>query len=446
MNIKTMAIRSHYWYSILIPRRGLQKHIVPTVLIATLTLGFGPEACKDQFQVNPTVDHRDEEGALGGHPGYGGWVAVWEHWENGVAGSDVDGQRFDPTGAAQGSVFQVNTSSGRDGSPAVAMNSTGDFVVVWADDDSEEICARKYQADGTALTGELVVATSGDFIRTSPAVAIAAGGEFMVVWEERVVDPDEGALDSDIWARYYNASATGSGEIMVNITTVGNQNEPTIAALDGGGWMIAWESGNNVLGRRYTAAGSSVTSELTLNSHTTGAQTEPNLTELPGGGYAAVWRGPGFGADTDGIQLREYSAADAASGPEIQVNTFTTSWQGRPSVDADVGGDLIVVWESDGSPEGDADDSSIQGRMYYANGNPHLQQFQVNTTATGAQREPVVAFIYELGFPSVAAVALWTDYEEPDPETVTQDVQAKIYDISKVIFADDFETGDTSYW
>ena len=36
--------------------------------------------------------------------------------------------------------------------------------------------------------------------------------------------------------------------------------------------------------------------------------------------------------------------------------------------------------------------------------------------------------------------------DEPDPETVTQDVQAKIYDISLVIFADDFETGDTSYW
>ena len=83
---------------------------------------------------------------------------------------------------------------------------------------------------------------------------------------------------------------------------------------------------------------------------------------------------------------------------------------------------------------------------YRADGSPHLQQFQVNTTATGAQNDPAVALFYGTEFPSILAVALWTDYDEPDPETVLQDVQAKIYDISVVIFGDDFETGDTSYW
>jgi len=425
--------------------RGLRSHVVPVLMIAFLALGIGPEACRDQFQVNPTVDHRDEEGELGSHPGYGGFVAVWEHWENGVAGSDVQGQRFDGAGNGQG-VFRVNSSSGRDGSPAVAMNSAGDFVVAWVDDDSEEICARKYQVDGTALTGELVVAGSGDFIRSLPAVAMAAGGEFMVTWEERVVDPDEGALDADVWARHYNASAVASSEMVVNITASGEQTVPTIAALDGGGWMIAWESGNNILGRRFAAAGSSVTGELTLNSQTTGSQAEPNLSELPGGGYVVAWRGPGFGTDDDGIQVREFSSGDVATGAEIQINSFTTSWQAQPSVDADSEGNLIVVWESDGSPEGDSDDSSIQGRIYLADGTRHLQQFQVNTTTTGAQIEPSTGFIADYGFPAMGAVVLWNDLDEPDPETTVKDVQAKIYDLSRVIFADDFETGDTSYW
>lgn len=428
------------------PKRAVPTRLFAILVLAGLTVGTGPTACQDQFQVNPTVDHRDEEGALGAAPGYGGWVAVWEHWENGVPGSDVEGQRFDPGGSAQGSVFQVNSSSGMDGSPDAAMNSSGSFVVVWADDNTEEICARKYDADGVALTGELVVAASGDFIRTNPAVAMASGGDFMVVWEERVVDPDDGALDSDVWARYYNASAVGSSEMVVNLTTANDQGHPTVAALDGGGWIIAWASGNNVIGRRYTAAGSSVTAELTLNSQTSGAQGEPHVAERPGGGYAAVWRGQGFGSDTDGIQLRVFSAADAAAGPELQINSYTDSWQSDPHIDSDTGGNLFVVWQSGGSPGDDSDSGSIQGRIYLSDGTPHLQQFQVNTTATGDQREPAVSFIYDLGFPSVAAVALWSDYDEPDPETVVQDVQAKIYDISDVIFADDFETGDTTYW
>jgi len=318
--------------------------------------------------------------------------------------------------------------------------------VAWVDDDSEAVCARLYQADGTAVTGELVVAASGDFIRTLPAVAMAAGREFMVTWEERVVDPDEGALDADVWARFYDAATVASSEMMVNITTSNEQTGPTIAALDGGGWMIAWESGTNIVGRRLTAGGSPVTGELTLNSQTSGSQSEPNLAELPGGGYAVVWRGTGFGTDDDGIQLRTFTSDDTPTGPEIEINSFTTSWQAEPSVDADSAGNLIVVWESGGSPEGDSDDSSIQGRIYFADGSPHLQQFQVNTVATGAQHEPSAGFIADFGFPAIGAVALWTDYDEPDPETVVQDVQAKIYDLSIVIFADDFETGDTSYW
>ena len=445
MNNLLKGNRSHYWASVLKHHLGLRSPVVPVLIIASLTLGFGPEACRDQFQVNPTVDHRDEEGELGSHHLYGGFVAVWEHWENGVAGSDVEGQRFDGLGNAQG-VFQVNTSSGRDGSPAVAMNSAGDFVVAWVDDDSEEVCARMYLADGTPLTGELVVAASGDFIRTLPAVAMATGRNFMVTWEERVVDADEGALDADVWARYHDAATGACSEMMVNITTSGEQTEPTIAALDGGGWMIAWESETNIVGRRFAAAGSSVTGELTLNSQTTGSQNDPNLAELPGGGYAVVWRGPGFGTDDDGIQLRTFASDDTATGPEIEINSFTTSWQAEPSVDADSACNLIVVWESSGSPEGDSDDSSIQGRIFFADGSPHLQQFQVNTEATGAQNEPSTGFISDYGFPAMGAVALWTDYNEPDSETVVQDVQAKIYDLSRVIFADDFETGDTSYW
>ena len=55
---------------------------------------------------------------------------------------------------------------------------------------------------------------------------------------------------------------------MVNITTSGEQTEPAIAALDGGGWMIAWQSGTDIVGRRLTATGSPVTESVRSSSRT----------------------------------------------------------------------------------------------------------------------------------------------------------------------------------
>ncbi len=89
--------------------------------------------------------------------------------------------------------------------PAVAMNDAGDFVVVWrshvADGRGGGVFARRFDPDGTALGDEFKANLSDvDVDNWSPAVAIAPGGDFVVVW----VADREG--DCDVVARRFDAT------------------------------------------------------------------------------------------------------------------------------------------------------------------------------------------------------------------------------------------------
>ena len=64
------------------------------------------------------------------------------------------------------------------------------------------------------------------------------------------------------------------------------------------------------------------------------------------------------------------SGADSATpnGSEFQVNTYTTNYQGQPSVASDSDGNFVVVWASGGSAGSDTSGSSIQGQRFDSNG------------------------------------------------------------------------------
>ncbi len=64
------------------------------------------------------------------------------------------------------------------------------------------------------------------------------------------------------------------------------------------------------------------------------------------------------------IQGQRYDAGGNAVGSEFQVNSYTTSWQDRPSVAVDADGDFVVVWESTGSAGSDTSFGSIQGQRF----------------------------------------------------------------------------------
>src|SRR5262245_16449406 len=102
----------------------------------------------------------------------GNFVVVWDSGpdygtaQTGQDGSDfgVFGRRYDANGNPLSAEFQVNEyTTGEQSLPRIAMNPAGDFIVVWMspqDAQNGAIMARRYDANGTPISGEFQVNTT----------------------------------------------------------------------------------------------------------------------------------------------------------------------------------------------------------------------------------------------------------------------------------------------
>jgi hypothetical protein len=124
----------------------------------------------------------------------GNFVVVWA--SPGSDGTDTDldsiqGQRYDSMGTAQGGQFQVNTyTTGSQHAPAVACDPAGNVVVVWGspgsdgtDTDLNSIQGQRYDSMGTAQGGQFQVNAYTTGGQEEPAVAADSSGNFVVVWQ-----------------------------------------------------------------------------------------------------------------------------------------------------------------------------------------------------------------------------------------------------------------------
>ncbi len=100
-----------------------------------------------------------------------------------------------------------------------------------------------------------------------------------------------------------------------------------------------------------------------------------------------------------------FAQAPRLLGEEFQVNTYTTSSQGRAAVATSADGNFMVVWQT--WAEQDGSGSAVFARRYDAAGEPVGGEFQVNTTTTGDQGYPAVAADGEGRF-----VVVWAGGEE----------------------------------
>src|SRR5205809_701993 len=116
----------------------------------------------------------------------GGAVAVWSSANQDGNGWGVFGQRFDSSGNAAGSEFQVNQSvAGDQIHPRIAVDASGNFIVTWTSSVSGnlDIFARQYDAAGAPQAGEFQVNSVTTGTQQNPDVAMESGGNFIVVWE-----------------------------------------------------------------------------------------------------------------------------------------------------------------------------------------------------------------------------------------------------------------------
>jgi hypothetical protein len=346
-----------------------------------------------------------------------------------------------PAGAQvpDGPEFQVNSyTTGAQDRPSVAVAADGAFVVVWESDGSpgndssqESIQGQRYAANGSPQGAQFQVNSYTTYFQSSPDVALAADGGFVVVWES---NGSGGTDDSSrsIQGQRFAADASPQGaQFQVNSYGTGNQTSPAVAITANGDFVVAWDSDGSpgtdssdasIQAQRFAANGSPQGAQFQVNTYTTSYQYAPSVAAASDGDFVVVWESYGSYGDSDGgsIQAQRYASDGSLQGGQFQVNTYTTSSQIGPQVAAGEDGSFVVAFRSEGSFGTDTDGSSTQARRYGANGSPQGAEIQVNTYTTAPQRFTVVAAKANGEF-----VVGWVSDASPGTDSSYRSIQAR---------------------
>ncbi|TFI56967.1 tandem-95 repeat protein, partial [Sphingomonas parva] len=344
--------------------------------------------------------------------------------------------------------------------PVLATLADGSMVTAWQETNAggaTVIKARLIDADGTPTAAAFTVsaATSGV---TAPAIAALANGQFVVTWADSSTAGD-GALGS-IRARIFDAAGAPVGaEFLVNTTAAGNQTEPSVTALTGGGFAIAWTdpsgvggdaAGSGIKAQRFSDAGARLGGEFLVNTTTANAQQSPSIAATGNGGFVVSWQD-----NLGGSGFQMFSAAGAKIGPELgpggsysylgtsvhslDAGRFLVVWgnvaqiynpdgsrrgagftiasdvNSPPAAASLDNGDIVIVWQDDRGLGADRSGDSVRAQVYTDTGEKVGAEFLVNVTTADTQGAPQVTALAGGGFgvswvdDSAAGTAPWAN-------------------------------------
>lgn len=261
--------------------------------------------------------------------------------------------------------------------------------------------------------------------KIAPAVAPAADGAFLVVWEN---------LRYGIEGRFLTAAGAPRGEVLsiapnppfpaaAGTYELMARLQPAIAALPGGGFLVAWRQDatttsfgpfqfdrkvheSDVWAVRLDAAGQAVGAPFRVNADAAGLQSAPAVAAR-GDGVAVAWldRADGSAATAD-VEAR-LIVGGAAVGGDVRINETPAAVSAKPALAAGSNDGFLAAWVGfDGKGTG------IFARSLRSNAQPRGVQAAVNARLRGDQLAPTVAAGADGGY-----LVAWQDVIESTVES-----------------------------
>jgi hypothetical protein len=269
----------------------------------------------------------------------GKFVIAWHQWDKtdgGVNSFEVFARRYDADGTPLGAEFRVDAVSiGLQYYPAVAMAPDDSFVVAFVDQRDYdgpmmEISARRFDANGNPVGDQLSVNQTPTYNQYSPSIGIDAMGNFDVAWTSE----HEDGYANGVYARRYGADGTAlSDEFRVN-TTWSTDEIAWLGALGvapTGDFAVVWQGGAvygdpdcDVYLQRYAADGTPLGGETLINENSTaGRQENATMAVGPDGDFVVAWQSYAGEGSTWEIRAQQFSAEGTRIGDEIRVSEAT---------------------------------------------------------------------------------------------------------------------------
>jgi VCBS repeat-containing protein len=185
-----------------------------------------------EFLVPRTSPTGDQSDAVVTGLANGGFVISWTQAPT-FSNVNVHAQLYDASGNPVGNEFTVDTPSAlRQGTSTVTALADGGFLISWKSGDSSgfgEILAQRYDANGTAVGGEVHV-TDGSHERYAPVAAGLADGGFAIAWTSMNQD----GSSAGIYAQVYDPALAAIEQVPLDL-----KGHITIADADAGSDIIS---------------------------------------------------------------------------------------------------------------------------------------------------------------------------------------------------------------
>jgi hypothetical protein len=293
-----------------------------------------------------------------------------------------------------------------------------------------------YATNGTeyAIVGSL----PGDQVH--PDAAVNANGGF-AVWQDNITDGN----GLGVSAMQLNSTLSGSGSsFRVNEQGAGDQQNPRVALLPGGGAAFVWQGGQNGFQHIYARfLGSNhiwLTGDVLVNTFTNNFQITPAIATLGNGNVVIVWASfdEANANSLQDVYGRIFSPAGTPVTGEFLINQFMSYNQRTPTVASLAGGGFVVAWVSEqertASPSPGAGSFAvtntvtapnasvdIYARLFDGSGNAQSNEFLVNTDFNPCAN-PDVAAGSDGGF-----VVTWDAFDMASPTTNSLDIYARSF-------------------
>lgn len=266
-------------------------------------------------------------------------------------------------------------------------------------------------SDFATAGSETIVNTTITNTEDNPSITALAGGGWIVVWEKRVASTRD-----TIFQQQFDADGNPVGsETTVLSTSQNDARNPQVTALDDGGWLVTYEGSGTgdtygIFQIRYDSTGSVDSGPTLINSTTTDIQLEPHVTVLTDGGWIVAWSSYAQDGSGFGVYQQRYDRFGNAVASETQVNTTTASTQLADDVLALEDGGWIVFWSSNAQ---DGNQYGVYQQRYDANGDAVGSETLVNTTTDGSQLRATATLLANGGW-----VVVWADSDADEDDSM----------------------------
>lgn len=257
----------------------------------------------------------------------GNFLATWtrEISTPTAGGSIGQAVRLDGSGAPLGAAFALPEA--RYGAEVAPLPGGGYALV------SGGLTVQHFDSTGARL-GDPVPVGEGS-AASKPTIAALRDGSHVVVWNVQV------AGGFELLAQRMDGTGVHlGGPVPVNSGPLTEAAQPTLRALDDGGYVVAWtaqhESDKDIHAQRFDVAGARVGNETVVNTVREGIQQQPAIAALEAGGFVVAWMSPGPGGDGWDIHGQRFDASGVAlpSGHTLQGdgNANSIAFSGAQSI------------------------------------------------------------------------------------------------------------------